>query len=171
MSIKKKLKPGPVNIRFKEMLDVLKEKFGHSRVRIAANLSIDRAALTHLVSGRTKAPSMQTVTMLYQAYAVNPNYIRDGSTGMFDPLVVEGNQPAQKGALAGMTVGSLVEGDRKNPAKISERIDPLEARVKSLEQLAAGHIELFSLLQKVNQGDTRRIEQLEKAVESLTKGG
>ena len=175
MSIKK-AKPGQINIRFKEMLDVLKEKFGNSRVRIAVNLAVDRAALTHLVSGRTKAPSGQTVRLLGDVYGVSAGWLHDGAGEMFLFLgrhVVSNDSqlPHDEGGVRTPLPGFPASTNNMTLLGISQRLEGLDSGLKVNSQLLASVQEMVSLLREVVQSQTKRIEELEKAVESLIKGG
>ena len=159
----------PINSRMEAVLAAIKEEFGDNKTAIAKEIGISQPSLSQLVSGASKAPSRQTLKLLYMKYGVNPIHVLEGSPGMFDPLK-EVEEPAPIGLvemLRSIPPERLLQINRENPAKISERIDPLEARIKALEQSQANFQEIVSLLREVNQSQSRRIELLEKEVESL----
>jgi len=156
VSIERKPKPGPINIRFKEMLGALKEKWGHSRVRIAKNLAVERAALTHLVSGRTKAPSGQTVRLLGDVYGVSAGWLHDGAGEML-PISgpkVNAYGPGVESHGAG-TLSRPPSFPSMTHLEMLQKIEGVESGLKVNSQLLTSVQEMVSMLREVNKSQIR----------------
>lgn len=146
MSSKKDSMPNNFNKRFAYVIEILKKNEGISQRAIAETIGISAAALSDLMTGKSKSASGKTLSALQAEFGVSPVWLTKQEG---EPLITHENSPK----LSPFLPDEMAE-IRHMKEMISEKNERIRILTDQVEGLKADKERLTQELEYIKKGNT-----------------